>query len=198
MASKIEICNLALVKLGANPIVSLEDGTKSATTLGKVYDALLDAEIASHPWTFAKARAQLPASTTAPAFTWRYKYPKPAGFLKMIEVGQDWVYYATNCGALFELEGGDILTDQGSPLKIRYVQRVTNAGLYPALFVTSFACRLAAEVCETLTQSVSKRQAAWDERKEAIREARRSNDIELPPQAGPAQSWERSLYQAEG
>jgi hypothetical protein len=198
MASKIEICNLALVKLGALPIASLEDGTKAAVTLGKVYDALLDAELSSHPWTFASTRAQIPASSTAPAFGWGLAYPKPANFLKMIEVGQDWVFYSTPGGPLFALEGQSILTDQGSPLPIRYVQRITNAGLFPALFVTSFACRLAAEVCESLTQSVSKRQAAWEERKDAIKQARRSNDIELPPQMGAAQAWERSLYGQEG
>lgn len=198
MTSKIDIWNLALVKLGANPVASLTEDTKSAITLGKVYDALLDAELAAHPWTFAKARALIPASTTAPAFGWGAQYPKPSGLLKIIEIGQDWVFYTSNVGALFELEGANILTDQGSPLAIRYVQRVTNTGLFASPFVIALACRLAAETCEAITQSTSKRAALWDEYRMAIKDARRTNDIELPPQTGAPNSWERSLLQLEG
>jgi hypothetical protein len=198
MASKIEICNLAVVKLGALRITSLEDNTKSANVLSAVYDSLLDAELASHPWSFATTRAQIPADVAAPSFGWGYRYQLPAGFLKMVEVGQDWLFYDSDQGPVFTIEGGAVLTDQLSPLQIRYVQRVTNAGLFPAMFVQSFACRLAYETAESLTQSLSKRQQAIEEYKETIRIAKRNNDIEKPPQRNAPQSWERSLYQVEG
>jgi hypothetical protein len=197
MASQIEICNIALVKLGANSIVSLNDGTKSANVLSAIYDALLETELTSHPWTFAATRALIPASSTAPSFGWGAQYPLPADYLKMVEVGTDWVFYASN-SPIFAIEGRAVLTDQGSPLPIRYIKKLASTGIFPATFVTSFACRLAAESCEALTQSLSKKQALWQERTEAIREAKRTNDIELPPQTAAPQSWERSLYGWEG
>jgi hypothetical protein len=190
MASKTGICNIAMRKLGAAHIADIDDGTEQANILLDIYDSCLDAELAAHPWTFASTRALIPASSTPPAFGWGYSYPKPTGFLKMIEIGQDWVFYRSDCGPQFTVEGNAILTDAVSPLQIRYVQRITNAGDLVPLFVQSFACRLAAESAEAITQNLSKRQQAWQEWKEAIRLAKRTNDIELPPQRGFPNSWE--------
>lgn len=190
MASKTGICNIAMRKIGAAHIADIDDGTEQANILLDIYDSCLDAELAAHPWTFASTREQIPADAIAPAFGWGYSYPKPTGFLKMIEIGQHWVFYASDCGPLFAVEGNAILTDAVSPLQIRYVQRISNAGALVPLFVQSFACRLAAESAEAITQNLSKRQAAWDEWRQAIRLAKRTNDIELPPQRGAPNSWE--------
>ncbi|HEX7639824.1 MAG TPA: hypothetical protein VF457_15615 [Burkholderiaceae bacterium] len=199
MASQTDICNRALIKLGGLRITSLDDPSKQARVLSALWDASVDAELADHPWAFAATRALIPSSSTPPPFGWAAAYPLPAGFLKMIEIGEDWVFYTpTFREGLFTIEGAAVLTDQGSPLKIRYVQRITNAGLFPPLFVDSLACRLAAEACESLTQDLSKRQAALQERTEALRKAKRTNDIQMPPQRGAPNSWERSLYGLEG
>lgn len=190
MASQTGICNIAMRKLGAGRITNLaDDPSEEAKVLRDLYDACLDAELAAHPWTFASARALIPADAVAPDFGWKRRYPKPTGFLKTIQIGDDWCFYRTE-GQGFELEGSAILTDAGSPLKLRYVRRVTNAGDLVPLFVMAFACRLAAESCEALTQNLSKQEAAWAQRKDAIREAKRSNDIEMPPQRSPMSSWE--------
>lgn len=194
MASSVQICNQALAKLGAQRITDLLDDTRNARVLNAIYDIKRDAELAAHPWTFAITRAQIPASSTAPSFGWLRRFPLPSDCLRLVEVGEAGADYDP---AGFEVEGGAILTDNGSPLKIRYVQRVTNSGLYPPLFVESFACRLAGEVAEELTQNLSKRDAAWAERRQAIAEARRTNAIERPPQRSQPTSWERALMGLE-
>lgn len=189
MASQTDICNLALRKLGAARISSIEDGTEQANILADIYTSCLESELAAHPWMFAAARALIPADAAAPAFGWARSYPLPAGYLKMIEVGSWWVFYA-GCDGPYAIEGRAVLTDQASPLKIRYVQRITNAGALPPCFVQAFACRLAAESAEPITQNMSKRQQAWQEWRQAISVAKRTNDIEMPPQTSPASSWE--------
>jgi hypothetical protein len=192
MASQVSIVNRALIKLGAGRITSIDDEDKQARIAKELWDATRDLEIASHPWTFAKARAELPALATTPDFGWGYAYQLPTGFLRMVEVGEYYVLYMTSEGAktLFELEGQTILTDEASPLRIRYIQQVTNTGLYPPLFVEALACRLAHEMCESLTQSLSKKQALAEEYQQAIRAARKQNAIELPPQTAPLSAWE--------
>ena len=199
MASAVSICNNALVKVGATRIIALSDDTKQARTLAAIFDVKRDAELAANPWTFAIKRALLPASSTPPAFGWSFAYPLPADYLALVEVGQDWAFYGgdTDTFAIETDANGSlaILTDQAAPLQVRYISRVTNAGLFPPLFVEAFACRLAAEICEDLTQSTSKREAAWAERKQALREARRVNAIEQPPRANPPNSWERAMVQ---
>src|SRR5690606_40618312 len=61
--------------------------------------------------------------------------------------------------------------------------------LFDALFVEAFACRLAAEACETITNSNTKKQAAWAEYGEAIGQARRANAIERPAVAMSDDTW---------
>lgn len=198
MTSEVGICNQALVKVGAARITALTEDTKQARALNAIYTVKRDAELAANPWTFAIKRAQIPASSTAPVFGWGYAYPLPSDYLALVEVGEDYSFYDSDTGALFTIETDSngslsILTDQTSPLNVRYVYRVTNTGLFNALFVEALSCRLAAEVCEELTQSASKKEALWLEHKRALREARRLNAIEQPPRKNPPTSWERAL-----
>jgi hypothetical protein len=195
-SSQVEIVNQALVKVGATRITALSDASKQARTMNAIYAVKRDAELAAHPWTFAITRAQLPASATAPAYGWARAFPLPADYLAMVEVGENYVFYQPE--AAFQLEGGQILTDEASPLNIRYIRRIDNPGLYPPLFVESFACRLAAEACEDLTQSLSKKEALWKERQQAVRDARRQNAIEQPPRKAPPGTWELSLMDQWG
>ncbi|MEY2875307.1 MAG: hypothetical protein RLZZ373_2678 [Pseudomonadota bacterium] len=198
MSSTVQICNLALTKVGAARITSLSDGSKQAGLLAAIFDMMRDAELAAHPWSFGVTRVEIPASSTAPAFGWGYAYPLPSDFIKAVQVGDDWSFYDSGPdGALFEFESIDdtpaILTDQASPLQLRYVRRVTNPGLFPALFAEALACRLAANSVESLTQNLGKREQAWVEYKDAVRQARRANAIERPPQRVPDSSWVRAM-----
>lgn len=204
MSSIVQICNLALTKLGAARITSLTDDTKQARALNAIYEATRDAELAACPWSFATKRAAIPASATAPDFGWAYSYPLPTDYLALVEVGENYTFYASDVGGLFAVESDPatgslaLLTDEASPLNIRYVYKVATSGLYPPLFVQALACRLAAEVAEELTQSLDKRTAAWKERTQAIRDAKRANAIEQPPRLPPDSSWVRSLDQISG
>lgn len=190
MASQTDICNLAMAKIGGPNITAIDDGTEAANVLNRIYTSCLEAELAAHPWTFATTRAMLPADAVAPLFDWSFSYPLPADYLKLVAIGDSWLFYRAACDGGYTVEGRAILTDVASPLKIRYVKRLTNAGIFSPGFVQAFACRLAAESAEALTQNLSKRQAAWQEREMAIKQAKHTNDIELPPVRSPAYSWE--------
>ncbi len=193
MASTVQIANQALNKVGADRITDLLDDTESGRLLNSIFDIKRDAELAAHPWTFAITRALIPASSTAPAFGWLRSFPLPVDCLRLVEVGEHYAFYDSSTGPLFQVEGAAVKTDQTSPLSIRYVQRVTNSGLFPPLFVEAFACRLAAEIVERRTQSLPKREAAWAEYKEAIKQARRVNAIEQPPQRSADSSWVQAM-----
>lgn len=194
MSSSVQICNLALTALGAGRITSLSDNTKQARALNAIFDMTRDAELSLHPWSFAIKRAAIPASTTAPAFGWTKAYPLPADALKLVQVGDSFVFYDSgDYGGLFDVEGGSVLTDQVSPLQIRYVYQVTNAGLFPELFGRALAAKLQYLVAEELTQNVTKKAEALQAYEMAIRDAKRANNIERPPQRFGDLSWARAL-----
>lgn len=199
MASDVEICNQALTKLGAARINDLADDTKQARALNAIFTVKRDALLAAQAWTFAIKRASIPALSTAPAYQWAAQFPLPTDCLRVIQVGEYWTLYDTDSGPAFQIEADSvnsrpaILCDEASPLRLRYIYRVTNTGLYPPVFVEALACMLAAEVCEELTQNLSKREQAWQEFDRAIKQARRINAIEQPPQMTTDPSWIRAM-----
>ncbi|WP_107314000.1 hypothetical protein [Burkholderia metallica] len=189
MASQVGIANRALTKLGSARITSLDEDSKAAATLNSMYDDVLDACLREHVWSFAKTRAKLAALADAPLFGFGYQYRLPADFIRLIQIGQFLVYPKTDTRGLFSIESGNILTDLQAPLYIRYTKRVTDPNAMDALFRETFACRLAIEGCEAITQSSTKRQAAWAEHDRAIAQAIRVNAIERPSQPVGDDTW---------
>ena len=88
MASQTSIVNRALIKLGAQRITSIDDDDKQARIAKELWDTTRDLELSSHPWTFAKSRAELPALAGTPSFGWGFAYQLPTDFLRMVEVGE--------------------------------------------------------------------------------------------------------------
>ncbi|EML1597806.1 hypothetical protein RVY52_002545 [Burkholderia cenocepacia] len=189
MASQVGIANRALTKLGSARITSLDEDSKAAATLNSMYDDVLDACLREHVWSFAKTRAQLAALADAPLFGFGYQYRLPADFIRLIQIGQFLVYPKTDTRGLFSIESGNILTDLPAPLYIRYTKRVTDPNAMDPLFREVFACRLAAESCEDITQSATKKQAAWAEHEQAVSKAVRVNAIERPSQPVGDDTW---------
>lgn len=194
MASKTDIANRALTKLGDDRIIDLLDDTERARTINSLYNSCRDAELRSRVWNFAVRRVSLPRLATVPAFGFAYEYQIPSESLRLIQVAELWNWwgledYVTSSTAEFQVEGRKILTNHNAPLPIRYIERIDDPGLYDALFVESFACRLAIEACERITQSNTKLQALEQQYKENIRMAVRVDAIENPPEQLPDESW---------
>jgi hypothetical protein len=188
MASKVSIANRALTKLGEDRVLLLTDDNKRARTINQMFDDVLDAELRRYRWTFAITRDSLPALADAPAWGYAYKYPLPSDYLALVQVNDIYVR-AGNSSALWSVEAGHILTNIEAPLKVRYIQRVTNPGLFDPMFSEALACKLAMEACETLTQSETKFNRLAEQYKVAVLDAQRQSSIENPPDELPQGSW---------
>lgn len=188
MSSNVSIANRALAKLGDDRILLLTDDVKAARTLNGMFNEVRDAELRRANWKFAIKRAQLPALTTAPAFGYAYQFPLPADYLAMVQVN-DYYVRGNKQKPPYSIEAGVILTDYAAPLKVRYISRVENAGLFDPLFVEAFACKLALESCETLTQSETKYARCKEAYKEALISALMRDAIEKAPDELPWGTW---------
>lgn len=194
MASQVEIANRALTKVGEQRILSLSDDVEAARTVDSLWDVVRDAELRIRVWRFSIDRDALAALVTTPSWGFDYEYQLPADCLRLLQVGEYYPGvslsdYRNADESEWKVEGRKILTNQSAPLKIRYVSRVEDTGQWDAAFTEAFACRLAAEVCERLTQSNTKRQIAWDEYKQAISMAVKANAIESAPEPIPDSEW---------
>jgi len=129
-----------------------------------------------HRWNFAIKRVALPAEVATPVWGPTRSFPKPVDCLRVLEV---------NGFPEFRIEGDAIVTDQAAPLELRYVARIEDPNLFDVTFAAALAAHLALEICEDVTQSNSKfeRMKAWAA--ETLREAKRLDAIEEPPETLP-------------
>lgn len=181
MPSEVDICNLALQRLGAKTITALTDDSTAARECNRVYAHARDSELRAHPWSFARKRAELAASATAPAFGYANQYPLPSDFLRLLP---------TTLQLDFQIESGHIMTDDAAPLQVIYIYQVTNPNDFDQLFVDLLVARIARDLAEKITQSNTKISTAQSLYEEMKKEARRINAFERPPQDAPTDVWD--------
>jgi|TARA_R110000787_G_scaffold3825_1_gene14674 hypothetical protein len=145
----------------------------------------------AHPWNFARKRASLAASSTAPAFEYASAFPLPSDFLRLMS--NNGRLGMTNQDDL-QIEAGSILSNDSAPLPITYIARITDPEAFDQLFADLLVARLARDLAEKITQSNSKIEAAQVLYKEARSEARRINAFERPPQLSPIDPWITARY----
>lgn len=169
MASVVDICNLALARLGDEATVSSIDppeGSAQAEHCARFYPIARDTLLEAHQWTFCTKRAT-PAVIDAGIVQWQYAYAAPADLIDIISVmnyqsSDDFsqplvidnqVLGSTNSGmgtyapqpySLETLDDGTsvILTNQENAL-IRYTARITDTTKFPSQFVDALAWLLA-------------------------------------------------------
>ncbi len=200
MASRIDIANLALTKLGsASKITALTDNSVAAVAINSVYEMVRLAELRGNYWSFALKRTSIPASATAPAWGFSVAYPLPSDFLRLVQANEFYLVpalydYNTADASAYSIETNadgvqSILCNYTAPLKLRYVWNATDEGTYDPLFNMALASRLAYETCEQITGSTGKREQAKADYKDAISMARKVGAIEKPPSLIGDDSW---------
>ena len=193
--SDTAIVNLALQKLGTSErITSLTQDHPLARSANVCYEMLRDRELRANVWGFAKKRATLAADATAPAFDFGYAFPLPSDYLRLLSpnVSGVWGSSARNdVDWTIENHQGSpaIMTNDGDTLKIVYIARITDPTQFDALFDEALACKIAWHLAEEVTQSNTKKEAAFREYRLCIGEAKKVNAIEKPPIEPPVDTW---------
>jgi len=186
MPSVVDVVNMALDKVGHGAITSLGDGTKAANLAARMWLIVRDKVLREHPWNFAISRDVLAPLAGSPSWGFAYQHELPSDLLRLIEVRD----LSTD---EYQIEGSTILADDDA-LYIRYLKQVTDPNEYDSLFVDAVSARLAYEMCETLTQSNTKKRAAWDEYVEAMTRARSVDAQENPPSVFEEDRWLEARY----
>lgn len=196
MASSIvDIANIALTLLGAEPINAITDDTVAARTISLHYGPARDAELMSHNWRFSVKRVSMAALADAPIgpdYTLRYQLPDD--FLSVVRVGDFWPGqdrsdYRQTATAEYSIEGQEILTNYSSPLRMIYNALIEDSTLFDPAFVLALASRVAEQSCEKITGSDSKRKTAQQAYDKAISNAIQSNALLNAPEFAGDNSW---------
>lgn len=129
MLTKIDLCSMALLKLGEKPIQSLSEDT-AAAKLGRTFiDVVIDGLIAMHPWRFASRSYDLIANSDG-------TFDIPTDVLRIVKTD------------------GRIMSNKiVSPNQNTTIVAIVRVApeLFPSYFATLVATKLAMEFCMPIT-----------------------------------------------
>lgn len=141
MASDIEICNRALVILGQEPVLTLDESSKESRRCKQLYPAARDTVLRAHPWSFALKRQYAALEDATVPFGYQYKFAIPTECLRLVNVLADDDSYT--------IEGQSILTDEPK-LEIIFVEQVIDPNRFDQGFEECLVFRLASDLCPSL------------------------------------------------
>lgn len=186
-SNDVYIANRALQKLGAKTIISFNDNTPESDLISVMYYGIRDTLLNDKIWSFSIKSASLPSlvEPTILGSIYTNQFELPSDFIRLISINNQ--HFSINLSSyigrddsLYSFENNRILTSLNAALYIRYVSRITDTTKFTPSFVEAFACRLAAECCETITNSASKKKLLWEEYDQLISAAIKANMIEIP------------------
>lgn len=149
MASDVQICNVALIKIGQPSILSLTEDSLEARSCNLLYNDIRQEVLRSHLWNFAIKRVELAQSTDTPVFGYNYKYALPSDCLRVLRMDPE------GDSIEFKIEDGYLLTNE-SQVYIRYVSNVTDPNKFDSSFRETLSTRLAAELAIVVTNDIDK------------------------------------------
>ena len=163
--SALVLCSRALLKLGAQTIASLEEGTAEAEVAANLYAGTRDALLSLHPWGFATGQMSLNRLDAAPVADFAHAYQLPADLLRVISAGQ-----GRGRGARYRIHEGRLHSDAPA-LTLTYIFRPAEAA-FPPFFASALVTRLAAEFCVPLTENASRAEMLTRLAESELRQAR--------------------------
>ncbi len=147
--TKTTIVNKALTKVGAQPVVSIDDDTEQARAISRVYELALRSILSECKWNFATRRKLLSVSATE--FEWyedseKYVYSKPADCIRV---------FSTNYKYATWREEGDYILSDTANLGIRYVTYLDDPAKYSPAFIDAFVDKLCSDIAYSIVNSSS-------------------------------------------
>jgi len=132
MLTKIDLCSQALLKIGENAIVGIDDETPAARIARAAFDATIDNLLAGFNWRFATKVFRIAKNDAG-------DFQIPETVLRVLECRP----------SAYEIAGGVIRAD-GGEIEITAIARV-GPDSFPPYFAQAAATKLAMEFCIPLT-----------------------------------------------
>ena len=151
MASAVDICNLALSRLGDDATVSSIDpaeGSAQAEHCKRFYPMARDVALSKHLWNFATKRAALALLSGVTTAEWQYAYSAPSDILSssaVINIYPDGSFQ--DGGVEYAIEtttaNGVVIYTNVENAYIRYISKVTDTTRFTIEFVDALSYLLA-------------------------------------------------------
>lgn len=177
LQSKIQVWNMTLDILKEQPLASTADTAAPAKWLNRNYDQQRDFLMEAMLWKFALTRADVAVEATAPAWGWTYKYILPTDCMRIVPPTYNGVWMGTPIP--YETEEGLLLMNQPGPLRLRYIKRITNEGLFTNGFVEVLSLRMARKMAHWMTGKASMIESINKQLEETVDIVRTTEAVQL-------------------
>ena len=182
MSSEVQICNIALSRIGDTLITDLNENSKQARTCKLLFEPERDLLLHSHYWNFAMKRKTLAQLSEPPDFEYGCQYQLPTDYLRDREL--------YNSKASYVIEGDRLLINEDA-VYLKYIARITDPNKFNPAFVICLALKLGAELSVRLADSKTLKNLTLKEYLSQISEAYRLNAIEgNPPEDTQDTDWQ--------
>lgn len=195
MLSRTQVINNGLRAISANLIADPDEDTESARQAKGAYDQVVRVQLQLYAWTFAKRQAALPQRAEPPTYKYARAFTLPADFIRLVEFDGRSLFATarhvdTEAKPLYDIVGRAIFTDMAAPLRITYLRDVSgDPTTWDPAFADVVSMALAVALAMPLTKSEGTVSLAEKLYQKAVRDAKRTNAIQLPPQERPDSSW---------
>ena len=184
MTTKVQICNLALGRIGINQYIEdIDDPNDKARACKQFYDLCRQQALQDFPWNFARAVVALAELTTDPPPGWPFAYRYPTDCLQvralcdedgngvrsaMIASVSSWDEWSGLIATRYPWQvqadpneaGARLIATDLEDAYCWYTVDVTEPNQFSPLFVSALAWRLAAELAGPLRADARLRDAA--------------------------------------
>ena len=145
----VQICNLALARLGDARITTLADATAQAQYCTLFYTQTVAELQAEFDWQFCRKQVSLTSGTT-PLGGYTFQYALPADYIRSFRLAN--IDESENFGQ-WEILGAYLQTNFASPVTLDYIANITDTTKFPAIFTELLAVKLAGVLAMPLTGS---------------------------------------------
>jgi hypothetical protein len=196
MASKLEICNNALNKVGAEKIDSLTDNNKRARTVSAQYDITRRKLLRNTIWNFAVKRVILTPSTEELLYGSGYQYELPTDCLKIWKIEnyngeykkegrfliiEDPIISSSYPAGFSYTHSNPTRDSEDYSIFLKYIHDITDVSKFDSTFYDIFALILARDIAYRLTQDKNLSQLLSQQVELELRDARSFDGQEGTP-----------------
>lgn len=154
--NNIEICNLALGRIGVEEINRMDESSQAARICTRYFDFTRQNVLRRFPWTFATKRVQLAQlNETAPDYKYVYQYPTDTLAVRLMYNDSFIGLPKDNYFRIMNGTSGRKIYSNIANAHIEYTADIKDSEVFDSQFVEAFSWKLAAEMAFVLTGNMN-------------------------------------------
>ena len=173
----IALNSRALIRIGAAPISSFDDGTVESEIAGALFGPTRDALISAYAWSFATGQVELTELETPPIADYARAFQLPNDFLRALSAGTG----SKGRGLNYRISRGALHTNASSVV-LTYIFRPEEEE-FPPYFDQALIARMAAEFAIPVTESTSRAETLFRLADQEFKRARQIDAQQDSPNA---------------